>query len=124
MNYDDFIQIKKLLAERDQLKKGIGLIREMTVKGTSLPDFETRLVFAEQKERGPNDSLYFPMHPFLRFMQPGHEITEPPVKEWKEVGMIILEDILLLHVATVLVDHWEKRIEEINQQIKSLGLDP
>jgi hypothetical protein len=125
MDYNDFMQLKALISERDHLKKGVSLIQEMTVKGTSLPQFQTRLVFAELRKPEPIDSGLIGMHPMYQLMtEMRNEVIARQEPQWKETGMILLDDILLLHVATVLVDHWDKRIQEINLSIKSLGLDP
>lgn len=125
MDYNDFLKIKSLVSERDQLKKGVALIQEMTVKGASLPEFQTRLVFAELRKPEPITNQFYPMPPWLALMNDIRtEVMGRQEPQWKETGMILLDDILLLHVATVLVDHWNKRIGEINLSIKALGLDP
>ncbi len=127
MDYNDFLKIKKLIAEREQLKKGVSLIQEMTVKGTSLPEFQTRLVFAELRKN--KKKKFDGSHPFSWgiasiMSQMEDEVMDRQEPQWKETGMILLDDILLLHVATVLVDHWDKRIREINTEIKALGIEP
>jgi hypothetical protein len=125
MDYNDFLKIKALVAERDQLKKGVTLIQEMTVKGTSLPEFQTRLVFAELRKPEPIHGKYYPVSSWNEMMMNmRNEVISKQEPEWRETGMILLDDILLLHVASVLVDHWDKRIREINVAIKALGIEP
>ncbi len=125
MDYNDFLKIKTLLAEREQLKKGVALIQEMTVKGTSLPEFQTRLVFAELKNPEPIHGNYHPMNSWHQMMAGLRSVVmDNQEPQWKETGMILLDDILLLHVASVLVDHWDKRIRDINTEIKALGIEP
>lgn len=124
MDYNDFLKIKTLLAEREQLKKGVALIQEMAVKGTSLPEFQTRLVFAELRNPEPIHGKYYPMNPWHQMMAGLRSVVmDNQEPQWKEIGMILLDDILLLHVASVLVDHWDKRIREINTEIKALGIE-
>ncbi|MFN3758469.1 MAG: hypothetical protein ACK4SF_04560 [Algoriphagus aquaeductus] len=97
----------------------------MTVKGASLPEFQTRLVFAELRKPEPIANQFYPIPPWLALMNEMRtEVMGRQEPQYQEIGMILLDDILLLHVATVLVDHWNKRIGEINTAIKALGLDP
>jgi hypothetical protein len=125
MDYNDFLKAKTLLAEREQLKKGVAIIKEMAVKGTSLPEFQTRLVFAELKKPESVHGKYYPINPWHQMMmEMSNEVMGKQEPQWRETGMILLDEILLLHVVSVLVDHWDKRIEEINSSIKALGLDP
>lgn len=123
MNYQDFVKIRQLVEEREQLKKGLTLIREMAVKSATFEHYQAKLVFTEtvhnefaQYAGQPIPSIWeaiFPMHPALK-----------PHKESRERGTVMLDEMVLLKVSAAISDYWEERIQEINQSIKALGLDP
>lgn len=123
MNYSEFKKIQSLVEEREQLKQGLSLLREMTVKSTSLQNHEVRLVFTETGNRD-----YYPVpdyHESAMAMMAAMRFKLPDQKpQERSKGMVVLDYIMLLKVAGAMADHWEERIREINTQIKALGMEP
>lgn len=121
MNYSQFLELKQLVEEREQLKKGLTLLREMALKSSSLESYQAKLVFTESISHY-QEGGYPPQHPIQAFF-PFLPMTRPAV-EHREKGLVVLDDILILKVSGAMADYWEERIKEINAEIKSLGLDP
>lgn len=124
MNYSEFKKIQSLVEEREELKKGLSLLREMTVKSTSLDTHKVKLVFTEMVDKDYYQ-VPTPQQMVAQMIGYSHGLKLPDQKPQEQSkGMVVLDDIMLLKVAGVMADHWEERIRDINTNIRALGMEP